>query len=101
MQTVNIRDILRSHKQVLDRVKGKKERLTIVSEKQPQAGIVSLDDLKKLEELDQLERNTASTQALLNAAKKVHQLLNEKGEELPTDLSDRHDYYHYEEGTRN
>ena len=50
--TVNIRDILRNHKQVLARVKQTKQRVTVVSQDQPQVGIVSLDDLKRLEELD-------------------------------------------------
>ena len=92
MQTVNIREILRSHKQVLERVKEKKERLTIVSQEQPQAGIVSLEDLKRLEELDQLEKNAISTKSLLEAAKKVHKVMANSGEKLPTDLSVRHDY---------
>lgn len=96
--TVNIRDILRSHKRVLERVKQKKERVVIVSQQQPQAGIVSLEDLKKLEELDQQQKYQQSTKSLLVAAKKVHQILKDNDERLPADLSARHDYYHYEEG---
>ncbi len=93
--TVNIREILRSHKQVLERVKQKKERVVIVSQERPQAGLVSLDDLKKLEEMDKQQKYQQSTKSLLEAAKAVHQLL--KDEKLPRDLSTRHDYYHYEE----
>lgn len=92
--TVNIRDILRSHKQVLERVKQKKERVVIVSQKQPQAGLVSLDDLKKLEELDKAQKYQQSTKSLLAVAEKIHKLLKE--EKLPADLSAKHDYYHYE-----
>lgn len=92
--TVNIRDILRSHKQVLERVKQKNERVVIVSQNQPQAGLVSLDDLKKLEGLDKQQRYQQSTKSLLAVAKRVHDLL--KDEELPADLSAKHDYYHYE-----
>lgn len=92
--TVNIRDILRSHKQILERVKLSKERVVIVSQEQPQAGLVSLDDLKKLEGLDKQQKNQQSTKSLLEVAKKVHDLL--KDEKLPADLSAKHDYYHYE-----
>ena len=92
--TVNIRDILRSHKQVLERVKQSKKRVVIVSQDQPQAGLVSLEDLKKLEELDKQQKYQQSTKSLLEVAKKVHKLL--KDEKLPADLSTRHDYYHYE-----
>lgn len=93
--TVNIRDILRSHKQVLERVKQKRERMVIVSQQQPQAGLVSLDDLKTLEKLDKQQKYQQSTKSLLKVAKKVHELL--KDEKLPADLSARHNHYHYEE----
>lgn len=96
--TVNIRDILRSHKQVLERVKLKKERVVIVSQKQPQAVLVSLDDLNRLEELDKQQKYQQSTKSILEVAKKVHQILKENDEHLPSDLSTKHDYYHYGEG---
>ena len=92
---VSIRDILRNHKQVLERVKNKKQRLTVVSQEEPQVGIVSLDDLRKLEELDKQTKYQSSTKSLLVTAKKIRQVL--KNEQLPADLSIRHDYYHYEE----
>lgn len=94
LNTVNIRDILRSHKQVLERVKKTKERVVIVSQEQPQAGLVSLDDLKRLDQLDKQQKYQQSTKSLLDVAKKVHELL--KDEKLPADLSTKHDYYHYE-----
>lgn len=93
--TVNIRDILRSHKQILQRVKQKKERMIIVNQKQPQAGLVSLEDLSKLEQLDKQQRYQQSTKSILEVAKKVHQILKDNNEHLPSDLSTKHDYYHY------
>ncbi len=93
--TVTIRDILRNHKQVLERVKNNRERVTVVSQEKPQVGIVSLDDLQKLEELDKQAKYQASTKSLLGTAKKIREVLQH--EHLPTDLSTRHDYYHYEE----
>lgn len=96
--TVNIRDILRNHKQVLDHVKHTKERVTVVNQDIPQVGIVSLDDLKRLEEMDKRAKYQASTKSLLEAANKVRGVL--KNEHLPEDLSAKHDYYHYEEDTK-
>lgn len=93
--TVNIRDILRSHKQILQRVKQKKERMIIVNQKQPQAGLVSLEDLSKLEQLDKQQKYQQSTKSILEVAKKVHQILKDNNEHLPSDLSIKHDYYHY------
>lgn len=93
--TINIRDILRSHKSVLKRVKQKKERMIIVNQKQPQAGLVSLEDLSKLEQLDKQQKYQQSTKSILQVAKKVHQILKDNDEHLPSDLSAKHDYYHY------
>ena len=90
---VNIRDILRNHKKVLDRVKKSKQRITVVNQKNPQVGIVSLEDLKKLEELETQTKNQASTKSLLDTAKKIRQVLKDK--KLPGDLSKNHDLYHY------
>lgn len=97
--TVNIRDILRSHKQVLERLKQTKKRVVIVSQDKPQAGLVSLDDLKRLEELDKQQKYQQSTKSMLEVARKVRQILKKNNEHLPADLSTRHDYYHYEEGS--
>lgn len=98
MQTVSIRDILRNHKQVLKKVKQKQGRIVIVSQKQPQAGLVNLDDLKRLEELDRQQKYQQSTKSILETAKKIHQILKKNNEHLPADLSAKHDYYHYEKG---
>lgn len=93
--TVNIRDILRNHKQILERIKSTKKRVTVVTQDIPQVGIVSLDDLIKLEELDKQAKYQSSTKSLLDVAKKVRGVL--KNQHLPKDLSTKHDYYHYEE----
>lgn len=90
---VNIRDILRNHKHVIEQVKKKRERVTVVSQQEPQVGIVSLEDLKRLEELDKQEQYQQSTKSLLEVARKVREVL--KDETLPKDLSTKHDAYHY------
>jgi len=92
-QTINIRTILRNHKKIFDQVKNRKNRLTVVSQDEPQVGIISIDDLKKLEAYEEQERNQQSTKSLLEVADKVQELL--KNETLPKDLSLRHDDYHY------
>jgi prevent-host-death family protein len=93
--TVNIRDILRNHKQILERVKNKKERVIVASQDKPQVGIVSIDDLQRLEELEKQEKNKRSTKSLLETAKKIREVL--KDENLPANLGEKHDFYHYEE----
>ena len=90
---VNIRDILRNHKQVLNKVKRTRQRVTVVNQNEPQVGIVSLDDLKRLEELDKQSRYQQSTKSLLDTAKKIREVLKDK--KLPADLSAKHDDYHY------
>lgn len=81
---VNIRDILRSHKKVLEGVKNKKRRVVVLNQDEPQVGIVSLDDLNKLEEIDKQERYQSSTKSLLEVATKVRRVIKE---DLPRDLS--------------
>ena len=93
--TVNIRDILRNHKQVLERVKNDKKRVIVTSQDEPQVGIVTLDDLKKLDDLDKKAMYQESTKSLLETAYKIRAVLKE--EKLPADLSSRHDKYHYED----
>jgi PHD/YefM family antitoxin component YafN of YafNO toxin-antitoxin module len=92
--TVTIREILRNHKRVLEHIKTTKERVTVVSQDEPQVGIVSLDDLQKLEELDKKTKYQASTKSLIDTVKKIREVI--KDEHLPADLSTRHDFYHYE-----
>jgi hypothetical protein len=53
--------------------------------------IVSLEDFKKLQNM----RFKNSAKSLLDTAVKVRELL--KDEKLPADLSERHDFYNFEE----
>jgi PHD/YefM family antitoxin component YafN of YafNO toxin-antitoxin module len=97
MQPTNVtaRDILRNYKAIITKVKTTKQPAIVVSKKEPQVAIVSMGDLQRLTELDQLERNQRSTKSLLETAMKIRELL--KDEKLPKDLSVNHDIYHYEE----
>lgn len=82
--TVNVRDILRSYKEVFDKVKRTKKPAVVVSQKEPQVAIVSLDDLEKLRQL----KNKHSTKTLLDMAGIIP-----KGSGLPSDLSQKHNEY--------
>lgn len=82
--TVNVRDILRSYKEVFDKVKRTKKPAVVVSQKEPQVAIVSLDDLEKLRQL----KNKHSTKTLLDMAGIIP-----KGSGLPSDLSKKHNEY--------
>ncbi len=82
--TVTARDILRNYKEVFDKVKKTKQPAVVVSQKQPQVAIVSLEDLEKLKVL----KNKQSTKALLDLAGIIP-----KGSGLPDDLSGKHDEY--------
>lgn len=82
--TVTARDILRNYKEVFDKVKKTKQPAVVVSRKEPQVAIVSLDDLEKLKVL----KNKQSTKALLDLAGIIP-----KGSGLPADLSVNHNKY--------
>jgi hypothetical protein len=62
-----------------------------MSKKEPQAAIVSIEDLKEIEGI--WKRNSA--RSLLKLAREVHEIL--KDEKLPHDLASRHDHYLWEE----
>lgn len=85
MLTVNLRDLSRTPKKVIDEVKKTKQPKQIVSQKQPQAVIVSLEDYQNLEELKQKQ----SVQGLLKLAE-LGEKLQVKG---PADLSEKIDEY--------
>ena len=89
---VSARDVQRNYKQVVERVRKKKEAAVLMSQREAQAVIVSIEDFQELQEM----RKKNSAQNLLDWAHEMRELL--KGEELPTDLSIRHDYYLWEEG---
>ncbi|MDD5147399.1 MAG: hypothetical protein PHV63_02520 [Candidatus Daviesbacteria bacterium] len=82
--TVTARDILRNYKGIFDTVKKTKQPAVVVSQKEPQVAIISLDDLERLKIL----KNIQSTKALLDLAGIIP-----KGSGLPADLSEKHDEY--------
>ena len=82
--TISARDILRNYKEVFDKVKKTKQPAVVVSKKEPQVAIVSLDDLEKLRQL----KNKKSTKVLLEMAGIIP-----KGSGLPSDLSKKHNEY--------
>lgn len=82
--TVTPRDILRNYKEVFEKVKTSKQPAVVMSRKEPQVVIVSLDDLEKLKQL----KYRQSTRALLNLAGIIP-----KGSGLPADLSAKHNEY--------
>ena len=82
--TVTARDILRNYREVFDKVKKTKQPAVVMSKKEPQVAIVSLDDLERLKVL----KNKQSTRALLDLAGIIP-----KGSGLPADLSANHDEY--------
>lgn len=81
---VTARDILRNYKEVFDKVKKTKQPAVVMSQKEPQVAIVSLEDLGKLRKL----KNVQSTKALLAMAGIIP-----KGSGLPADLSEKHNEY--------
>lgn len=85
MLTVNLRDLSRTPKRIIDEVKKTKQPKQIVSQKQPQAVIVSLEDYQKLEDLNQKQ----SVQGLLKLAE-LGERLQVKG---PADLSEKVNEY--------
>ncbi|HEY1835521.1 MAG TPA: hypothetical protein VGG13_01740 [Candidatus Saccharimonadales bacterium] len=81
------RDILRNYKNVFDNIKRTKQPAIVISRKEPQVAIISLDDLEQLQALHY--RN--STKALLDFANKARGILAQ--EKLPEDLATNHDKY--------
>jgi PHD/YefM family antitoxin component YafN of YafNO toxin-antitoxin module len=69
---------------VIEQVKATKEPAVVVSQKEPQVAIVTLDDLDALEAL----RAQRSTKALWELVGRIP-----KGSGLPADLSAKHDEY--------
>ena len=90
---VSARDIQRNYRDIVERVRQTGQPALLMSQKQPQAAIVSLGDLEKLSQA----RRKNSAQALLDLAQEVQALL--KDEPLPADLSQKHDYYLWGEGS--
>lgn len=76
--------MLRNYKEVFSKVKRTKQPAVVISQKEPQVAIISLDDLERLKTL----KNKQSTKALLDLAGIIP-----KGSGLPADLSEKHDEY--------
>ncbi len=91
---VSARDIQRNYRDILERVKQTGQAALLMSQKEPQAAIVRLEDLEKLEEA----RRKNSAKALLVLAQEVQALL--KDERLPSDLSQKHDDYLWGDGSQ-
>jgi len=89
--TVSARDIHRNYKDIVERVKLTRQPAILMSQKEPQAALVSLEDLEELKEA----RRKNSARALLELAQEAREVL--KNENLPSDLSQRHNYYLWEE----
>jgi prevent-host-death family protein len=88
---VSSSDFQKKYKTVVERVKQTKQPALLTSKKEPQAVLISLEDYDKLEML----RRRDSAKNLLAWVQDVRELL--KDEQLPPDLSTRHDYYLWEE----
>ena len=82
--TITPRDILRNYKEIFEAVKISKQPVMVVSQKEPQVAIVSLDDLESLKQL----KYRQSTKALFNMAGIIP-----KGSGLPSNLSEKHNEY--------
>ena len=92
---VSSSDFQKQYKTVVERVKQTKQPALLTSKKEPQAVLISLEDYEKLETL----RRRDSAKNLLAWVQDVRELL--KDEQLPPDLSTRHDYYLWEEQPAN
>ncbi len=86
MLTVNIRDLSRSPKKIFDEIKKTKQPRQVVSQKEPQAVIVSLEAFKDFEELKNKQRQQGSALALLKIAQMAEQLKVNGPKDLSTNL---------------
>lgn len=93
MLTVNIRDLSRSPKKIFEEIKNTKQPRQVVSQRKPQAVIVSLETFKEFEELKSKQKQQGSALALLKIARMAEQLKS-KG---PKDLSTNLDKYTWDE----
>ncbi|MBI2019512.1 type II toxin-antitoxin system Phd/YefM family antitoxin [Candidatus Daviesbacteria bacterium] len=69
MFTVNIRDISRNPKKVINQVKKEQQPTLVLSRKKPQAVIVSLEEYEELKILKDEKKEKKSAQALLDLVK--------------------------------
>ncbi len=84
---ITARDILRDYKSVFNDVRKTKRPAIVTTHKEPQVAIVSLDDLERLQGL----QNKDSAKNLLDFTERARKLL--ENEKLPEDLASKHDEY--------
>lgn len=84
IQTISTRDVVRNYKAVFARVRKTRQPAIVLSQKQPQVAIISMDDLYALQE----HKSCQSARALLNLAGIIPE-----GSGLPADLSKNHSHY--------
>lgn len=90
---VSSRDIQRRYADIIEQVKQTKQSAILMSKKEAQAVIVSVEDYEQLQEL----RRRNSAKNLIAWAQDVRALLQD--ESLPSDLAARHDDYLWGEDT--
>ena len=93
MLTVNIRDLSRSPKRIFEEIKKTKQPRQVVSQKKPQAVIVSLEAFKDFEELKSKQKQQGSALAL----QKIAQMAQQFKAMGPGDLSTNLDKYTWDE----
>lgn len=77
-------------KTIFEQVKQTKQPAIVVAHNQPRVAIISMEDYKEIERI----RLGKSALHLANLVQEVRDAL--KGETLPTDLSEKHDDYMWE-----
>lgn len=88
--TVTAREMLRNHKEIIERVRKTKQPAIVVNQKKPQVAIVSIDDLEELRRL-RLIKAIEGFQTLAAEIAQQH-----KDNPLPSDLSTKHNDYFVE-----
>jgi prevent-host-death family protein len=89
IQTIPARDMARNYRTIIAKIKETKEPIILSSQNQPEAAVVPMEDLTKLQELKMQE----SAQALA----KIGQLAKTIKGEAPRDLSQNLDAYTWDE----
>ena len=87
--TISSRELSREYKKVFQRIKATKRPVIVTANKHPQVAIVHLD------EFPGISSGNNSTEKLLEWSQEIRKLLNDAN--LPSDLSEKHDYYLWEE----
>lgn len=83
LNTISARDLQKSYRSIINKVKSKKQPVILTTKNQPQAAIVSLEDLDKLQ---QIKYKQGSLEMLKFIAEHKEELRG-----LPADLRERAD----------